>query len=238
MKLDLTGDVKGWLTVLYEGERRRSPSGKIRRYWVCKCKCGNIVEVTTANLRNGHTVSCGCYNKDNQRERNTTHGLSDTDEYKLYRTVKHRCGKAKGYENVEMCAEWDGHPEVFIAWLHENGWRKGLQIDRRDNEKGYSPDNCHMVTPKRNVRNRRCTKQRGGVSLADTCEIVGIPTRDNGKKSKPYMRISAYFTAHNGAAHPELVEAANKTILEMYQCVELLRLLEDVRALKRSISNP
>ena len=236
MKLDLTGNVYGRLTVLYEGERRRSPSGAIRRQWVCKCECGNIVEVTTASLRNGHTVSCGCYNKDNQRERNTLHGLSKTEEYKLYRTVKSRCGKVKGYESVGMCAEWDGHPEVFIAWLHEHEWRHGLQIDREDNHKGYSPDNCRLVIPKVNVRNRDCTLRcKDGVSLADVCDTVGISTRENGKKSKAYMRIMAYFRTHNGEAHPELVEAANRTILEMRQCLELLRLLDDIKAFKAQL---
>lgn len=32
--------------------------------WKCQCKCGNIVIVRGADLRNGHTKSCGCYQKD------------------------------------------------------------------------------------------------------------------------------------------------------------------------------
>lgn len=34
--------------------------------WRCKCDCGNYVNVTTGNLRNGHTKSCGCLNKEFQ----------------------------------------------------------------------------------------------------------------------------------------------------------------------------
>lgn len=29
-------------------------------YWICKCDCGNIVNVLSQNLRNGSTTSCGC----------------------------------------------------------------------------------------------------------------------------------------------------------------------------------
>ncbi len=28
--------------------------------WECKCDCGKIVNVKTANLRGGHVTSCGC----------------------------------------------------------------------------------------------------------------------------------------------------------------------------------
>lgn len=30
------------------------------RRWSCLCDCGNMHVVTTGNLKNGHTISCGC----------------------------------------------------------------------------------------------------------------------------------------------------------------------------------
>ena len=38
------------------------------------------------------------------------------------------------------------------------GIKKGLQLDRRDNDKGYSPDNCRWVTSAVNNFNRRNVK--------------------------------------------------------------------------------
>jgi len=31
-----------------------------RMYWLCKCDCGNTYEVSSSNLKNGTTRSCGC----------------------------------------------------------------------------------------------------------------------------------------------------------------------------------
>lgn len=61
MTLDLTGQKYGRLTVIKEVERK----GYTRR-WQCKCDCGNeqVVVVTQPNLRNNHTTSCGCVQKE------------------------------------------------------------------------------------------------------------------------------------------------------------------------------
>ena len=58
-RIDLTGQSFGYLTAL-----KKIPGGK----WLCKCKCGNIVEVLTYNLKNGNTKSCGCYQKERASE--------------------------------------------------------------------------------------------------------------------------------------------------------------------------
>ena len=59
-KLDLTGQRFSKLIVINEGEPRIEPSGKKKIRWNCRCDCGNIVLVSTDNLRSGHTTSCGC----------------------------------------------------------------------------------------------------------------------------------------------------------------------------------
>lgn len=54
--IDLVGHRFGRLIVL----SRSTTSAK----WVCRCDCGNLVEVTTTHLKTGHTKSCGCLQKD------------------------------------------------------------------------------------------------------------------------------------------------------------------------------
>lgn len=39
-----------------------------RKTWECQCKCGNIVSVTECHLKSGHTKSCGCLKKDNDKK--------------------------------------------------------------------------------------------------------------------------------------------------------------------------
>lgn len=35
-----------------------------KTYWICQCKCGNIVSVEAGKLKSGHTKSCGCLQKE------------------------------------------------------------------------------------------------------------------------------------------------------------------------------
>lgn len=53
IRTDLTGERFGKLTVLQESAQQEG-------MWLCQCDCGKITEVSTNNLRRGHTKSCGC----------------------------------------------------------------------------------------------------------------------------------------------------------------------------------
>ena len=95
-----------------------------------------------------------------------THGLSLTPLYNVFRAMHNRCEDVKnpaypryGGRGIKVCAEWSlDNIDNFISWAFENGWKKGLEIDRINNNKGYSPDNCRIVTPKENSRNRRSNR--------------------------------------------------------------------------------
>ena len=59
-KVDLTNKVFGRLTVIKQAENIQTLNGRSHVAWECQCKCGNSIIVRGDNLRNGHTVSCGC----------------------------------------------------------------------------------------------------------------------------------------------------------------------------------
>ena len=62
------------------------------------------------------------------------------------------------YRHCTVCDEWLNFVN-FYRWAMANGYRKELTIDRIDNEKGYSPDNCRWVTMAEQNRNRHMTEK-------------------------------------------------------------------------------
>lgn len=62
--IDLTGKQFGKLAVIKRAEDWIQPSGQHKTRWLCQCDCGEYIIVTTSNLRNGHTKSCGCLQKE------------------------------------------------------------------------------------------------------------------------------------------------------------------------------
>lgn len=65
-----------------------------------------------------------------------------------------------GGRGIKVCPEWRNDVYAFINWAKANGYKEGLQIDRRDNDGDYTPENCRFVTPLVNSRNSRRTKLR------------------------------------------------------------------------------
>lgn len=58
--IDLTGKVSGKLAII----ERDTATSSTKAKWICQCECGNIVFVVGCHLRNGHTKSCGCLQKE------------------------------------------------------------------------------------------------------------------------------------------------------------------------------
>ena len=240
-KIDMTGRTIGRLLVIEECGR----DSRGRALWRCRCECGNEIIVRGDSLRHEDTTSCGCCTRDRVVEAHTTHGMSKTRLYRIWLVMLQRVGVLKGasennkrnYQDrgITVCDEWLVF-ENFRDWALTHGYKEGLQIDRVNNDAGYCPENCRWVTPKENTNNRRNTlRLSDGTPLAMFCSKVGIQTCENGKKTKQYARILKAYNKHR-KAHPELVEAANRTILEMRQCLELLRLLDDIREFKAQLN--
>ena len=136
--------------------------------WKVKCDCGTIKVVRGGSLRYGRTRSCGCLLREVAGKRakagnwSRKHGLSNHPLYRVLVGMKARCYNKNtinyeryGARGITICNEWRNSFQVFIEWGLSNGWEKGLTIDRENNNKGYSPDNCRFITMKKNCRNRR-----------------------------------------------------------------------------------
>ena len=96
-----------------------------------------------------------CSPKHNLHVFKSSHGMDTTHPiYKRWCAMKCRCNaknKARWYGNIEVCEEWK-HYEKFYHWCMNNGFDKNLELDRIDETKGYSPNNCQFITHAENTK--------------------------------------------------------------------------------------
>ena len=223
---DLTGLPFGYYTAI----RQDGCNSKGIPYWLCRCRCGNERRVRVYDLLSGASQSCGCL----RRELNTTHGCWNESWFPVYASMMQRCGHCEGASErdlnnyrdrgITVCEEWRNSPRAFGDWLLAHGWRKGLQIDRIDNSRGYSPENCHVVTPKENTNNRRNTLcLDDGTSLAMFCASIGIETCVGRKVTQKYGRIESVWRRRH-KIHPELMQALKDNTDNQSRLLEITKL--------------
>lgn len=152
--------------------------------WECRCDCGNIFKATAGHLISGHSKSCGCLRKKQASSNFRTHGASESRLHRIWANMKTRCTnnndpsyKNYGGRGISICSEWSDDFEAFANWAKNNGYSELLTIDRKDNAKGYTPDNCRWVdfkTQSRNRRNNHIIEYKGEKkTLAEWCEEYG-----------------------------------------------------------------
>jgi|WetSurSiteA1Bulk_404760.scaffolds.fasta_scaffold00380_20 hypothetical protein len=77
--IDLVGKTFGRLIVISRANDYISPSGCKQTKWLCKCVCGKEKIINGRHLRDGKTLSCGCYGKEVSKENGEKNGRKNKD---------------------------------------------------------------------------------------------------------------------------------------------------------------
>jgi len=133
----------------------------------CLCGCGNEKDIRLASLVIGHTKSCGCLKDEKVAQRMTKHGKYKDRIYRIWSGMVQRCTnkKSTNYKNyggrgISVCDEW----LLFDNFYKDMGDdKKGLTLDRIDNDKGYTKENCRWATYSEQADNKRirCDNRTG-----------------------------------------------------------------------------
>ena len=96
------------------------------------------------------------------------HGLSRTRIYQTWADMKQRCNNPNnpfyhryGGRGIGYIPEWNDF-EAFYKWAKNSGYQEDLTLDRIDNNKGYSPDNCKWSTQQEQALNKRHNPNKYG----------------------------------------------------------------------------
>lgn len=177
--IDMMNKQMGRLTVISRVESKSN-----RATWLCKCSCGTMIVVEGYSLRSGNTKSCGCLQKDKATVRLRTHGMSSSSLYITFNNMHRRCEDVRdknfiqyGARGISVCSKWSKFEDFYI-WATANGYRKGLTIERIDNNGKYCPENCKWVNRKIQARNTRRNHflTYNGITccIAEWAEVTGI----------------------------------------------------------------
>lgn len=151
---DLTGLKFNMLTVISRKEERNQNNDVM---WDCVCECGKSHTVSSRNLVNEHTKSCGCYRQYNHR---TKDGASLHPLWGVYSQMIARCFKENhpsyknyGARGITVCNRWV--ESAFNFYEDMGPCPEGMSLERIKNELGYSPENCKWETKSRQQYNQR-----------------------------------------------------------------------------------
>lgn len=152
------------LTLIEITEPKIRNNGAKRPMGLFRCECGDEKIKSIDSISTGRIKRCwGCAHKivgiKNRKHNNIKHPL-----YRKWQDMKNRCYNKNvdryncyGGRGIIVCNEWKNSFQNYFDWCINNGYKKGLSIDRIDVNGNYEPSNCKYVTQVEQGFNKRNT---------------------------------------------------------------------------------
>jgi hypothetical protein len=182
------------------------------------CDCGVRKVVRLCGILHGSSTSCGCYRRELSSLRIKTHGESRTP---LYRKWCHLFDRCKGFKERDRKNYTDKGIEVCERWMSYENFKADMgyppkgknTIDRIDNSKGYSPDNCRWASSREQCNNKTnnvvITYQGRSDTVANWGRHLGVCSKALMYRLKRGWSVEDAFNTPYSHANKKVIGNAN-----------------------------
>lgn len=200
---DLAGLRFGIITAL---ERVPSEPGA-KTYWECRCDCGVIFRTRMDVLTRGVAKSCGCSHRRMPPNGKKNHGGYRTAENWVWHSMIRRCTNPNqknwvryGGRGIKVCDRWLNSFEDFLVDMGRMP-SPDHTIEREDNDKDYTPENCIWATwdaQNNNKRNSHFIEHQGRrQTIAQWARELGIKARTINRRASRSIPVDQILSTQD-----------------------------------------